>query len=72
VGIFDRKINFGPRIWGIYADQNVIIQLAGLFRRYGLSDPHRHYDIPVLVVFAFGGTELAGGLGVFKFEANVA
>jgi len=24
------------------------------------SDSHRHHDIPVLVVLAFGGTELAG------------
>jgi hypothetical protein len=28
------------------------------------SDPHRHHDIPVLVILAVGGAELAGGLGV--------
>ena len=32
------------------------------------SDPHRHHNIPVLVVFAFGGTELTGGLCIFQLQ----
>src|SRR5204863_3258025 len=35
------------------------------------SDPHRHDDVPVLVVFAFGGAELAGRLGIFEFKFHV-
>src|SRR5208337_251512 len=30
------------------------------------SDPHRHHNIPVLVIFAFRGTKLAGGLGILQ------
>src|SRR5437016_3378907 len=36
------------------------------------SDSHRHYDVAVLVVFALGGAELAGGLWVFQLQADVA
>ena len=36
------------------------------------SDPHGHNDVAVFVVVAFGGAELAGGLGVFEFEADFA
>ena len=36
------------------------------------SDPHRHHDVAVLVVFAVGGAELAGGLRVLQFESHVA
>ena len=39
---------------------------------YPTSDPHRHYDVPVLVLFTFGGTHLAGGLSVFEFEFDLA
>ena len=39
---------------------------------FSFSDPHGHDDVAVLVVFAFGGAKLAGGLGVFEFQANVA
>jgi hypothetical protein len=31
------------------------------------SDSHRHDDVAVFVVVAFGGPELAGGLGIFQF-----
>src|ERR1035437_4414326 len=34
------------------------------------SDAHGHDDVAVLVVVAFGGAELAGGLGVFEFQAD--
>jgi len=34
----------------------------------GNSDAHGHDDVAVLVIFAFGGAELAGGLRVFQFE----
>jgi len=30
------------------------------------SDAHGHYDVAVFVVVAFGGAELAGGLGIFQ------
>src|ERR1039457_2227049 len=36
------------------------------------SDAHGHDDVAVLVVVAFGGAELAGGLGVFQLEADLA
>ena len=36
-----------------------------------LSNPHRHYDVAVLVVFAFFGAELACGLGIFEFQAHL-
>jgi hypothetical protein len=36
------------------------------------SNPHGHDDVAVFVVVAFGGAELAGGLGVFQFEADFA
>src|SRR5450755_4113894 len=36
------------------------------------SDPHWHYDVAVLVFFAFGGAHLAGGLGILEFELHVA
>ena len=39
--------------------------------RHTSSDAHWHYDVAVLVVFAFFGAELAGGLGVFEFEADL-
>src|SRR5205807_825158 len=34
------------------------------------SDAHRHNDVAVFVVVAFGGAELAGGLGVFQLKAD--
>ena len=34
------------------------------------SDAHGHDDVAVLVIVAFGGAELAGGLGIFQFEAD--
>src|ERR1700693_3394058 len=37
-----------------------------------ISDPHGHDDVAVLVVVRAEGAELAGGLGVFQFEAHVA
>ena len=36
------------------------------------SDSHGHDDVAVLVVFAFGGAELAGRLRIFQFQAYVA
>ena len=36
------------------------------------SDPHRHDDVAVLVILALGGTQLAGGLGVFEFKLDIA
>src|ERR1035437_4133439 len=36
------------------------------------SDAHGHDDVAVFVVVAFGGAELAGGLGGFQFEADLA
>src|SRR5579871_1956576 len=39
---------------------------------WGTSDPHGHDDVAVLVIVGAEGAELAGGLGVFEFEADVA
>ncbi|HEY6972243.1 MAG TPA: hypothetical protein VJA94_23730, partial [Candidatus Angelobacter sp.] len=38
------------------------------------SNPHRHDDVAVFVlaIGGFVGAELAGGLGVFEFKADVA
>src|SRR5437868_9348969 len=46
--------------------------VAALAAEAGASDPHRHHDIPVLVVIPFAGAELAGRLGVFEFQAHFA
>jgi len=37
-----------------------------------VSDPHRHYDVAVFVVVAFGGAELTGGLGILQFQPDFA
>src|SRR5208282_5435925 len=39
---------------------------------YQMSDSHWHYDVAVLVLFAFGGAHLSGGLGIFEFEFHVS
>ena len=49
-------------------------QLGGTGEDAGpqLSYSHRHHDVAVLVLFAFGGAHLSGGLGIFEFEFHVA
>src|SRR5580693_9497131 len=42
--------------------------LGGEDARPPSSDSHRHHDVAVLVLFAFGRAHLAGGLGIFEFE----
>ena len=38
----------------------------------GSSDTHRHDYVPVFVIVALGGAELAGGLGILQLQANFA
>src|SRR5208282_1099904 len=34
------------------------------------SDPHRHHNIPILIIVPVGGPQLPGGLRIFQLEAN--
>src|SRR5271157_1732464 len=36
------------------------------------SDPHRHHNIPVLVIFAFRGTQLPSRLGILQLQLHFA
>ena len=36
------------------------------------SNPHRHDNVPVLVIFAFRRSQLAGGLRIFQFQLHLA
>src|SRR4029077_17512602 len=37
-----------------------------------VSNPHRHNDIPILIIIAFGGPKLAGGLRILHLEPYFA